>query len=48
MINKGWQLVNAIRHNGMVMNYQKEGWVCTLILNHSWGKSYIEIQIGPK
>ncbi|QPJ65414.1 MAG: hypothetical protein G3M78_08430 [Candidatus Nitrohelix vancouverensis] len=48
MVNKGWSLVNSIRQNGVILNYQNDAQVATLIITHDWGKSFIEIQIGPK
>ena len=48
MINKGWNLVNAIKHETTILNYQKEGWVCTLMIKSKLGQVFIEIQAGPK
>jgi hypothetical protein len=48
MVNKGWHLVNAIKHEITVLNYEKEGWVCTLMIHSTLGKTFIEIQAGPK
>jgi len=48
MVNKGWSLVNAIKHKTTILNYEKEGWVCTLMTHSTLGKVYIEIQAGPK
>ena len=48
MVNKGWSLVNAIKHETTILNYEKEGWVCTLMIHSTLGKIYIEIQAGPK
>ena len=48
MINRGWKLINSIDHNGKILNYQKEGWACTLNIQSGWLKSYVEVQIGPK
>jgi hypothetical protein len=48
MVNKGWSLVNAIKHKTTILNYEKEGWVCTLMTHSTLGKIYIEIQAGPK
>ncbi|MFQ5450223.1 MAG: hypothetical protein ACE5E9_06310 [Nitrospinaceae bacterium] len=48
MINKGWKLVNAMEHAGMILNYEKKGWACTLIVTESWFKTHVEIQIGPR
>ena len=48
MINKGWKLVNAIKHEVTVLNYEKEGWVCTLMISSKMGQVFIEIQAGPK
>lgn len=48
MINKGWKMVNAMEHGGMILNYEKKGWVCTLIVSEAILKTHLEIQIGPK
>ncbi len=48
MINKGWKMVNAMEHEGMILNYEKKGWVCTLIITEPMFKTHLEIQIGPK
>ena len=48
MVNKGWSLVNAIKHKTTILNYEKEGWVCTLMTHSTLGRIYIEIQAGPK
>lgn len=48
MVNKGWSLVNAIKHETTILNYEKEGWVCVLMIKSTLGKAFIEIQAGPK
>lgn len=48
MINQGWKMINAMEHDGMILNYEKKGWVCTLIVTEPWIKTHLEIQIGPK
>ncbi len=48
MINKGWELINSLVHEGTILNYQKEGWACTLIVTEALLKTNVEIQIGPK
>jgi len=48
MVNKGWTLVNSIASTETILNYRKEGWVCTVIVRpRSFSRSNIEIQIGP-
>ena len=48
MINKGWALVNSMASTETILNYRKEGWVCTVIIRpRSFGRSIVEIQIGP-
>ena len=48
MINKGWVLVNSMASTDTILNYQKEGWVCTVIIRpRSFSRSIVEIQIGP-
>ena len=48
MINKGWKMINAMEHDGMILNYQKKTRVCTIIITDSFLKTYLEIQVGPK
>ena len=49
MINNGWKLVNSIKTSvNQVLHYEKEGWVCTIILNSNIVSTFIEIQAGPK
>ncbi len=48
MINRGWAMVNSIKHENYILNYEKEGWVSTIILHSSIGRTIIEIQAGPK
>ena len=48
MINKGWTLINTMGHSPTVMHYEKEGWVCNLLIKSVLGQVYIEIQAGPK
>tara|TARA_B100000959_G_scaffold96619_1_gene102372 strand:- start:5990 stop:6448 length:459 start_codon:yes stop_codon:yes gene_type:complete len=48
MTNHGWTLVNSMTHGGKILNYQKEGSVCTVIIQSSMLGSRVEIQIGPK
>lgn len=48
MLNNGWKMVNAMEHAGMILNYEKEGWVCTVIITEAILKTHLEIQIGPK
>ena len=48
MINKGWSLVNSMASAETILNYRKEGWVCTVIIRpRSFNRSNVEIQIGP-
>ena len=48
MINRGWSLINSIKHENFILNYQKEGWVSTITLHSNIGRTIIEIQAGPK
>jgi len=48
MAGHGWKLINSMEHNGVILNYEKEGWVCTLFIQEFLFKTYIEVQIGPK
>jgi len=48
MINKGWALANSMASTDTILNYRKEGWVCTVIIRaRSFNRSMVEIQIGP-
>lgn len=48
MINKGWTLTNSMASTDTILNYRKEGWVCTVIIRpRSFSRSIVEIQIGP-
>ena len=48
MINKGWALVNSMASTDTIINYRKEGWICTVIIRpRSFSRSIVEIQIGP-
>ena len=49
MLNNGWSLVNSIKTEvNQVLNYEKEGWVATIILKSNLISTFIEIQAGPK
>ena len=49
MLNKGWSLVNSIKtEKEHLINFQKEGWVCTIRLSENIVSTFIEIQAGPK
>jgi hypothetical protein len=48
MVNKGWSLVNSIKHETTILNYEKEGWLCALGIKSTLGKTFVEIQAGPK
>ena len=48
MINHGWVLTNSIANKESILNYEKQGWTCTVIVEPtSFNRSDIEIQIGP-
>jgi hypothetical protein len=48
MVNKGWKLINVIRQEGTILNYQKDAQMASLSITHSWAQSYVEIRIGPQ
>ncbi|MBN4079849.1 hypothetical protein JYT60_01280 [bacterium AH-315-C08] len=48
MLNNGWSLVNAIKHENYVLNFEKEAWASTVTLHSTLGRTTIEIQAGPK
>ena len=48
MVNKGWALVNSMASTDTILNYRKEGWICTVIIRpRPFSRSIVEIQIGP-
>ena len=48
MVNKGWTLTNSMASADTILNYRKEGWICTVIIRpRSFSRSIVEIQIGP-
>ena len=48
MVNKGWTLTNSMASTDTILNYRKEGWICTVIIKpRSFSRSIVEIQIGP-
>jgi len=48
MVNKGWALTNSMASTDTILNYRKEGWICTVIIRpRSFSRSIVEIQIGP-
>jgi len=48
MVNKGWSLINTIKHETTILNYEKEGGICVLMIRSTLGRIEIEIQAGPK
>jgi len=51
MINQGWSLINSIDHDVVLLNYEKEGWACSLAIASRFPEilgSQIKVQIGPK
>ena len=49
MLNKGLTLVNSIKtEKNHILNYEKEGWVSTIMLRSNIVSTFIEIQVGPK
>ena len=49
MLNKGWTLVNSIKtEKNHILNYEKEGWVSTIMLRSNIVSTFIEISVGPK
>ena len=48
MVNKGWTLTNSMASADTILNYRKEGWICTVIIRpRPFSRSIVEIQIGP-
>jgi hypothetical protein len=48
MVNNGWKMINAMEHDGMILNYEKQTKVCTVIVTDALMKTNLEIQVGPK
>jgi hypothetical protein len=48
MVNQGWKLINAMEHDGTILNYKKEGWISTVVIRSKWGSVKIKIVIGPQ
>ena len=49
MLNNDWTLVNSIKtEKNQILNYEKEGWVSTIMLRSNIVSTFIEIQVGPK
>ena len=48
MTNLGWKLINAMEHDGTILNYKKEGWVSMVVIRSGWGSTTIKIVIGPQ
>ena len=48
MVNKGWTLTDSMASTDTILNYRKEGWICTVIIRpRTFNRSIVEIQIGP-
>ena len=48
MVNHGWKLINAMEHDGTILNYKKEGWISTVVIRSKWGTTKIKIVVGPQ
>ena len=49
MLNKGWAPGTHIKtEKKHILNYEKEGWVSTILLQSNILSTFIEIQAGPK
>jgi hypothetical protein len=48
MVNQGWKLINAMEHDGTILNYKKEGWISTVVIRSKLGTTKIKIVIGPQ
>ena len=48
MSKNGWKLLRTIEHTETILLYERKGEVATVMIDSSLGKTYIEIQIGPK
>ena len=48
MIAKGWSTVSIMEQKITVMVYEQEGQMCTIIVEPSFSKTHVEINVGPK
>ena len=48
MVNQGWNLINAMEHDGTILNYKKEGWISTVVIRSKWRSTKIKVVIGPQ
>ncbi len=48
MPSRVWQSIRIVEHDITIMLYEMDNEVCTIIVEPSFGKTKIEIQIGPK
>ena len=49
MLNKGWAPGTHIKtEKKHILNYEKEGWVSTILLQSNILSTFIEIHVGPK
>ncbi|QPJ62698.1 MAG: hypothetical protein G3M70_12755 [Candidatus Nitronauta litoralis] len=48
MVAKGWSSVSIMEQKITVMVYEQEGQMCTIIVEPSFSKTHVEINVGPK
>ncbi len=48
MVAKGWSSVSIMEQKITVMVYEQEGQMCTIMVEPSFSKTHVEINVGPK
>lgn len=48
MVSKGWSSVSIMEQKITVMVYEQEGQMCTIMVEPSFSKTHVEINVGPK
>lgn len=48
MVAKGWSSVSIMEQKITVMVYEQEGQMCTIMVEPTFSKTHVEINVGPK
>jgi len=48
MVSKGWHSISIMEQKTTVMVYEQETQVCTITVEPSFGKTQVQINVGPK
>ncbi len=48
MVTKGWSSISIMEQKITVMVYEQEGQICTIMVEPSFSKTHVEINVGPK